>query len=646
MTVSDTTHVQERVEAIRQQTVRIFADLEQKTQQFDLPTLPADVAEYQKKLATTGYNVLVIGEAKRGKSSFVNALIGRDLLPTDVDIATNQVFRISNAQREAYRLRFVDNTVQTISAQELLEYGSQTVADRKGTSQVDLDRVQQIEVEVPALFLPEGVACMDTPGLGTLYAAHALITQRFVPSADAVIFVLDSGQPIGQFELDFLESILKVTQHIFFIQTKIDLYDKEQWEQVRQRSQQILQDRFHERLPDIRVWPISSRNLMKAGQMNSLALLRVSRQQDLMQALTTFLFKVAGWNRCASALTVADHYYSTARQALEGRLAILEKSSTQELYNRQQTMTDRGQQLQSEWGTPGKKRRELLNDAKKIIAVNKQSLIDLLESGGTLEKEQREKIDAVTSLDAVNELGGRMSREIVEEATVAWRMACERARTDCSQLLVSVGAATDELVFSSDDLKLSMHLGSGINEKNNLSAKLWGAQNDFMQGAQFGLAAAPFAIILLHVALPAVLVGVVAAGVLAAVRAWKDEDKSQVQQGKQKLNDYLDEAMQAVNKRVLQPDVRYSGKTLLDHYFDSLLEVVEERIDEIVKMKAEDAQRESTRFEEQARMSKQEREKQAATFRQQLGEWDVLGGSIDSAITALQALEQSVTKEV
>jgi GTPase SAR1 family protein len=644
--LSNTAHVQEQVETIRQQTVKIFEDLAQKTQQFDLPVLPADVTEYQKKLATNTYNVVVVGEAKRGKSSFVNGLIGRDLLPTDVDIATNQVFRISNVQQEAYRLRFVDNSVQPIRADELLEYGSQAVEDRKGASRFNLDLLQQIEVDIPVRFLPAGVSILDTPGLGSLYAAHALITQRFVPSADAVIFVLDSGQPIDKRELNFVESILKVTKHIFFIQTKIDLYDKENWEQVRQRSQTILQDHFKDRLSDIRVWPISNRNLMKAGQTNNPALLRVSRQPELMEALEIFLFRVAGWNRCASALTIADRYYTTSRRVLEGRLDILKTSSSQELHDRKQTVAERGQQLQNEWSAPGKKRRELLNRAKAIISSNKQSLTDRLQCGGTLEKEQQKLIDEVTSIDEVNKLGELIPRQVVEDATNAWRITCEQARADCSLLLGSVGDATDEILFPADDSKLSVHVRSTVNEKNNLSDKLQEAQTDFVQGARFGLAVAPYAIALLNVALPVVLVSVVAFGALAAVSGWINVEKEQVQRAKQKLYDCLNEVMQEINKRFFRSNTRHSGEAILTHYFDSLLEVVEERIEEIVKIKTEEAQRESVRLEEQAGMNKQERSIQTEKFRQQLGEWVVLGNNISATITALQSLERSLANAV
>ena len=245
----------DRIEVVRQETIGLLENLVEKARAFELPEPPAALEQYRLKLVENTYNVLVVGEAKRGKSSFVNALIGCPILPTDVDIATSQVFRIAQGEHETYRIRFEDGSQQAIHAADLPRYGSQVVADVEGTPRLD-QLIRWIEVDVPIRFLPRGVSMLDTPGLGSLYAAHAQITQRFVPHADAVIFVLDSGQPIIQPELEFVERILGVTRNIFFIQTKIDQHDQNHWQNIQRRNQAILAEQFKGRLADVRVWPV------------------------------------------------------------------------------------------------------------------------------------------------------------------------------------------------------------------------------------------------------------------------------------------------------------------------------------------------------------------------------------------------------
>ena len=46
------------------------------------------------------YDVVVCGEVKKGKSSFINALMGDEVLPTNTQVATSQVFRIINDEVE------------------------------------------------------------------------------------------------------------------------------------------------------------------------------------------------------------------------------------------------------------------------------------------------------------------------------------------------------------------------------------------------------------------------------------------------------------------------------------------------------------------------------------------------------------------
>lgn len=100
------TPAQSQFETIRQQTLTLLDELTGKAKDFALPAPPEAFASYRQKLVDNTYQVLVVGEAKRGKSSFVNALIGRAILPVDIPVATSQVFRIRQAEQEAYRLRF------------------------------------------------------------------------------------------------------------------------------------------------------------------------------------------------------------------------------------------------------------------------------------------------------------------------------------------------------------------------------------------------------------------------------------------------------------------------------------------------------------------------------------------------------------
>jgi len=637
--------VKAKVDVLRRRTIQILEDLSEKTSQFDLSKLPTGVETFRRKLATNTYDVLVAGEAKRGKSSFINALIGRDLLPTDVRIATSRVFRVSQAEPEAYLLRFEDETTQPISAAELIEYGTQAATDETELTRVNLDQLRWIEVDVPVIrFVPAGVGLMDTPGLGSLYAPHAQITQRFVPYADAVIFVLDSSPPMTRLELDFLETILSSTSHIFFIQTKIDAYDKEDWQRVQQRNEEILRQHFANRLTDTRVWPVSSHNLMKAWQAsNPAGLLKVAHQQEIADALQTFLFRVAGWNRCKDTLVMADLYYTTSRKTLAGRLSALDAMSTQELLGQQQRIAQSGQQLEDDWGIRGKKRLELQSKVQKVANASKRSLMELLESGGKFEMIQRHKIDAVTSIDEANKLGKVISEQVVTEVTNKWRTICDQSRRQCSLLLGLLIEDTDALMLPPEDPNLALQIGPPVIVKVDVWAKFDEVQADFMKGGNVAWVAAVVAsIIIPGLTLGVALIGVAVAGIWAAARGWKAISGTQLEDAQQKLYEHLSTVLQAIRTRFMQPDFAYDGQSLLNHYFDSLVQTMTGQIEDIVEEKLQAAQKESTRLEEQVKLDGQQRKIKTEELRRQLAAWDELGRLIRDTNAELDALEASL----
>ena len=64
-----------------------------------------------------------------------------------------------------------------------------------------------MEIHTPIPFLPKSIVLVDTPGLGALYANHAVVTERHLAKASAVVFILDPSNPITEPEIAYLEKI-------------------------------------------------------------------------------------------------------------------------------------------------------------------------------------------------------------------------------------------------------------------------------------------------------------------------------------------------------------------------------------------------------------------------------------------------------
>lgn len=261
------------------------------------------------------YDVVVCGEVKKGKSSFINAIIGQNILPVDSDIATSQVFRLSNSTdgQEHFSLRFTDGSNRNIQREELAEYGSQVEANENGVPDLEGKNIAYIQIQVPAAFLPAGVSIVDTPGLGALYKSHEYITQTYVGKAAAVIFMLDYERPIVEQEVKFINKVLDVTPCILFVITKSDLYEENVRKAIIARDEEIIAEIYEKRnLKASRIYPVSSSSLMGASQKRieklRKASLGASGFTEVETQLMKLIYRAMGLLRTDNALSVSVNY--------------------------------------------------------------------------------------------------------------------------------------------------------------------------------------------------------------------------------------------------------------------------------------------------------------------------------------------------
>lgn len=641
-----TQKIAEQGEAVRGATVKLLDEMRTLAADFELPAFPAALEHYRSNLLTGDYKVLVVGEAKRGKSSFINALIGRDCLPTDVDIATSQVFKITRADREAYRLRFEDDSCKEIAAEDLPRYGSQVVADREGLPGLG-ETIRWIEVDVPARFLPDGVSILDTPGVGGLYAAHAQITNRFVPQADAVIFVLDSERPVIQEELEFVDAILEVTLNLFFIQTKIDAFDREHWGRVMERNRDILAARFGERLPAPRVWPVSSRNLRNAAAAESHEdaelYLMISRHGELSDALRAFLLKVAGWGRSSEAVILAERYHASSSQTLAARAASLSETSDQTRTQAQTLAARRKQEFEENWGERGQKKRELLEGVRKVVAISKQSFRQALQPGGALEEAQKRRVAALTTQEEATQLGEQITADLLAEVEKVWRQTCVGARARCLELLAPFVEEADSLAAPAPEGVEGLEVAERpkLEFEERFLKKLKSASWEFGQLTTIlGLAVTLSAGVLA----PIIGLGGGLIQLWAIVHGWKSVDKKEVETAKRQLFEHLEASLKKVRSYFFDVEPGATSFCRVEETLGGLEATLLGRVQGLVAQKLEEARAEIARLQEASRLDEQQRKAMRQRVVRQKAAWAELGQRLAALRVQLVALDNSLTE--
>ncbi|MGK3089854.1 dynamin family protein [Streptomyces sp. WAC01490] len=173
--------------------------------------------------------VAVLGEVSVGKSTLINALLKEPLLPTavpalssvPVELWFGPEIRGTVTLYDAGRAEIVERDLA--GKEEIKVYltaaGERTVTDRHGRGA----QVLSATIQIPAEVLAGGLRLVDAPGVGGANPAHRRLTLAALSDADAVLFVVRSGEPLSASEQDFLLQAAQRVDTVAVVQTHSDL---------------------------------------------------------------------------------------------------------------------------------------------------------------------------------------------------------------------------------------------------------------------------------------------------------------------------------------------------------------------------------------------------------------------------------------
>jgi len=167
-------------------------------------------------------NITIMGKAKRGKSTLINALLMRkdDLIaPVDELPASSVITRFIRSEEECAFVHFRNKTEAVeITYHEIRQYVTEELNPE--------NRKEVSFVEVLGKFssLDKDVLLIDTPGAGSIHEHHDQILQDVIPSSDVVVFLVTAEMPIDQEELELLQSVGQAdVRKLFFVMNKVDI---------------------------------------------------------------------------------------------------------------------------------------------------------------------------------------------------------------------------------------------------------------------------------------------------------------------------------------------------------------------------------------------------------------------------------------
>lgn len=229
----------------------------------------AQIKELRTRLGAGRLHLAVLGQFNRGKSTFVNAMIGLRVLPTSVLPVTAVPTIISYNPQITCTVRFLNKKPDLVvrqSTEKISETLLKYVAEENNPKNQLC--VREVEVTCPAQLLENGTVLVDTPGFGSTHLHNTRTALEVLTECDAALFLLSADPPMTQTEMEFLKQVKTFVPKIFFILNKTDLLTSEQVEQVDRFIKEILITKL-DNPADLNLFHICAKKGEKASAHNA-----------------------------------------------------------------------------------------------------------------------------------------------------------------------------------------------------------------------------------------------------------------------------------------------------------------------------------------------------------------------------------------
>ena len=196
-------------------TLRRVSDVAEK---FKLGNLRRQLAACEDLMNEDhGIDVAVFGRFKAGKSSFLNHLTGRDVLPIGVVPLTAVITRLRFGPVERAEVCYVDGRAEVIPVKDIGHF----VGEKENHE--NRRQVASVEVELPALGGLAPLQFVDTPGLGSAFRHNTEAALEWLPNVGAALVAVSSDAPLSERDMTLLEELRRHTPKIVLLLTKADL---------------------------------------------------------------------------------------------------------------------------------------------------------------------------------------------------------------------------------------------------------------------------------------------------------------------------------------------------------------------------------------------------------------------------------------
>ncbi|MBE7381252.1 MAG: dynamin family protein [Leptolyngbya sp. SIO1E4] len=304
-----------------------------------------DVTLAGQNLAQGVFRLLVLGDMKRGKSTFLNALMGENLLPSDVNPCTALLTVLKYGPEKGVEIHFKDDRppekIDFAAFKARYTIAPQEAKQLEARQEDAFPAVSHAVVAYPLPLLEKGIEIVDSPGLNDTEARNEL-SLGYINNCHAILFVMRATQPCTLAERRYLENYIQGRGlSIFFLinawdQVKESLIDPDDEEELQEAADKLhkvfrsnLQDYCQiegEDWYDERMFAISALQALRRRIKDENAALEETGFPEFMGALNTFLTQERAIAEFRQARTLARQAHTRLTEAIGRRIPLLSQT--------------------------------------------------------------------------------------------------------------------------------------------------------------------------------------------------------------------------------------------------------------------------------------------------------------------------------
>ena len=376
------------------------------------------------------FSIVVVGEFSAGKSTFLNAMMHKKILPSFSGETTATVNFLRDAScapnGEAGIVYYRKPEGKTEVLPDLKPETIEKVVSVRGNQgdKTVASTIDHVVLFLDSAFLKDGVMLVDSPGLNGIAEHHKEITEEQIRKSHACIFLFNADHPGSRTDFDFLRELKNRNNNVLFVLNKIDRIKASEGE-TPESVVATLNESYHSQFPEDHelphIWPLSAGMALEARdpEMTRQEPLSEEQRNELEQHSRIGAFEDRLWKY----LTQGERRHAQLCTPMETTLKMLKAETTRledavKLLDEQtgaEELLQKQAEIQAAVDALQKEREHASRDLRKKISASRRHLQESAEAKCIKLSEQvNKKLEQQETLPEIkaysNQLGTMLQR--------------------------------------------------------------------------------------------------------------------------------------------------------------------------------------------------------------------------------------------